>query len=839
MDLLSNLPSIYKTIFDIGLKYAMMSEQNELNKRVIIQTAVTWLMIFTCVFAAFSLHTVYINSTSPEFSSDLENFQSDFPALKDKALSRRLINKKNKFAAYGTYLHVPKGVYQAVFYFQGDAAQSSELALQIAADKGKSILASISVGLDTFPRSKKIQFEVEEEKEIEPRVLYRSGSRDVQVTQIMVEKTGNIFPWIKILYQAAVLSILLALVFLSVLYASRGNRRWTVFLAAVFFILGCFMILRKAWVSEDAFITLRYVENFLDGLGPVFNAGERVEGYTHPLWFAVVSFFRWLGLSAKGSVILPGLAASFSALYILFFRIRFAGEPDSGTQLNLGAVVLVGTSSFIDFGTSGLETPLSYLLLVIYATFIAENRWKTQPAAMGLLLALLVLTRPDFGLFLILIVCLYLYGLIRRRIALKKVFALAAFPLFLLGGWQIFRMGYYAALFPNPVYAKTGAGTYFSQGIKYILDLFQGSLLWIVLILSIAALLTQIRNPGFKSRALILFSGLLHGFFVIRGGGDFMHGRYLLPAFILLAASMAGAFDRFIRMKAVHKYAYIALTLLLFYFSYQTKPVQYKDRFYNDGISNERLAYYQQDIVPLKHLFTDTVIFMWKTIGRNYRSLAHSAETDIRIAYKNVGYIGYYAGKRVSVMDKLGLTDPVTARVELLRRERPGHEKRAPFAYLMLRGITFADTPFEVWNDAASTRYGILWDLRPDRLQQFDFMLPDDFKNRIDSRIREYLNAVEKKPDSSRADFLFFLKHIWLPHASAQDRDLFIRVYPEDGIAASSSSYQWIQKNRTKMDILLSHIRGPLTARQFAGNVIFALSRSLHIRFDDQRGITP
>lgn len=813
----------------------MMSD----HKRVVIQTAVTWLIIFSGVFAAFSLHTVYRNSTSPEFSAVLEDFQSDFQALEGKALSRRLINKKNKFAAFGDYLNVPKGVYQAVFHFKGDADQSSKLTLQIAADKGKSILASKSLVLDAFPQSQKIQFEVEEEKEIEPRILYRSGGWDFQVTQIKVEKTGNNFPWMKTLYGSAVLSILLALVVLSILYASRGDCRWTAFLAAVFFILGCLLILRKAWVSEDAFITLRYVENFLDGLGPVFNAGERVEGYTHPLWFAIVSFFRWLGLSAKGSVVLPGLAASFSALYILFFRIRFAGEPDSGTQLNLGAVILVGTSSFIDFGTSGLETPLSYLLLIIYAKFIAENRWKTQPAAMGLLLALLVLTRPDFGLFLILIFCMYLYGFFRRRIALKKVFALAAFPLLFLGGWQIFRMGYYAALFPNPVYAKTGAGTYFSQGIKYILDLFQGSLLWIVLILSIAALLTQIRTPGFKSRALILFSGLLHGFFVIRGGGDFMHGRYLLPAFILLTASMGGAFDRFVRMKAVYKYVAIALTVLLFYFSYHTKPVQYKDRFYNFGISNERLAYYQQDIVPLKHLFTDTVIFMWKTIGRNYRSLAHSAETDIRIAYKNVGYIGYYAGKRVFVIDKLGLTDPVVSRVKLLRRQRPGHEKRAPFAYLMLRGITFADTPFDVWNDAAATKYGILWDLRPERLQQLDFMLPDDLKNRIDCRIRDYLNSVQKGPGPTQPDFLFFLKQIWYPYASGQDKELFVRAYPEARIAESSSSYQWIHKNRTKMDTLLSHIRRPLTARQFADNIIFALTRGRHIRFDDQRGLIP
>src|SRR2546426_1824807 len=35
---------------------------------------------------------------------------------------------------------------------------------------------------------------------------------------------------------------------------------------------------------DDAFINLRFAENLAAGLGPVFNAGERVEGYTTPAW---------------------------------------------------------------------------------------------------------------------------------------------------------------------------------------------------------------------------------------------------------------------------------------------------------------------------------------------------------------------------------------------------------------------------------------------------------------------------------------------------------------------------------------------------------------------------
>ena len=42
--------------------------------------------------------------------------------------------------------------------------------------------------------------------------------------------------------------------------------------------------LRDAWTCDDAYIVFRYAKNLVDGLGLVFNAGERVEGFTNFLW---------------------------------------------------------------------------------------------------------------------------------------------------------------------------------------------------------------------------------------------------------------------------------------------------------------------------------------------------------------------------------------------------------------------------------------------------------------------------------------------------------------------------------------------------------------------------
>ncbi|MBN97985.1 MAG: hypothetical protein CME16_01875, partial [Gemmatimonadetes bacterium] len=43
-------------------------------------------------------------------------------------------------------------------------------------------------------------------------------------------------------------------------------------------------VLHYNFIADDAFITLRYAQNLASGDGLVFNLGERVEGFTSPLW---------------------------------------------------------------------------------------------------------------------------------------------------------------------------------------------------------------------------------------------------------------------------------------------------------------------------------------------------------------------------------------------------------------------------------------------------------------------------------------------------------------------------------------------------------------------------
>src|SRR5258706_11724750 len=65
------------------------------------------------------------------------------------------------------------------------------------------------------------------------------------------------------------------------------------------------IILRNAWVSEDAYITFRVIDNFFHGYGLRWNVHERVQAYTHPLWLLLhIPFYAlWRNLFQVNAVL--------------------------------------------------------------------------------------------------------------------------------------------------------------------------------------------------------------------------------------------------------------------------------------------------------------------------------------------------------------------------------------------------------------------------------------------------------------------------------------------------------------------------------------------------------
>jgi hypothetical protein len=121
-------------------------------------------------------------------------------------------------------------------------------------------------------------------------------------------------------------------------------------------------VLWRAWVCDDAFITFRHVANCLAGYGPVFNPGERVQGFTHPLWFLVLLAGSTLVEPHPLAMIL-GLVSTVVVILLLawFFRSR----RHRGLCLLAAVAMLLSSPTFIEYQTSGLETCLTHLLTVL------------------------------------------------------------------------------------------------------------------------------------------------------------------------------------------------------------------------------------------------------------------------------------------------------------------------------------------------------------------------------------------------------------------------------------------------------------------------------------------
>ena len=111
-----------------------------------------------------------------------------------------------------------------------------------------------------------------------------------------------------------------------------------------------------------------------------------------------------------------------------------------------------------------------------------------------------------------------------------------------------------------------------------------------------------------------------------------MHGRFLLPAFLLVSVSVAGAFDRYGMKKPILKNVMILASLVLFFLALSVRPIQKRGIEISHGITDERDFYYNSKIVPLKYLSQDTMILIWKTLGQNYRWLSEEAKLNVRLA---------------------------------------------------------------------------------------------------------------------------------------------------------------------------------------------------------------
>ena len=126
-------------------------------------------------------------------------------------------------------------------------------------------------------------------------------------------------------------------------------------------------------VNDDAFITFRYSRFLASGLGPYFNVGEHVEGYTNFLQMLLMALVFALGGEAAvpQAARLLGIACGAGALVLAWWITRELGRDAAGPASQpgaaaVGAVALVAVfPGYALNSTSGLETTLLGLLVTL------------------------------------------------------------------------------------------------------------------------------------------------------------------------------------------------------------------------------------------------------------------------------------------------------------------------------------------------------------------------------------------------------------------------------------------------------------------------------------------
>jgi arabinofuranosyltransferase len=382
------------------------------------------------------------------------------------------------------------------------------------------------------------------------------------------------------------------------------------------------------FVQDDAYITFRYVANYLNGDGLVYNIGERVEGYTNFAWLLLVLLAAQAGLDYVQFSQLAGLVLGSAAVLVTFLIARRCLNRAGSAWSFLPPFLLATCPPFAYWSQSGLETAG-----FVFVTALAVYLYLVRSWLLAAALVFAVLIRPEGALLAILLIVVELLTC-RRRPWFSFTSAAVAFVFSL--PFVGFKLLYYGSFLPNPFYAKTELGTeQLHSGLAYGVTFFEH---YPILVIGFLVALGFWRKLDTSVRALCLFTVGFAIYVIVIGGDVLKVDRFFLPVIGLMAVALA-AWLSFLtaRLRALLRQAVaVACTLAAVVAGYYL-PQEYVARSANLEIG-----------------LTDKMAFL-------AARLKETDQSDFSVAVGTIGRLGYdLIGHRV--VDLLGLTDSTVAR---------------------------------------------------------------------------------------------------------------------------------------------------------------------------------
>ena len=457
----------------------------------------------------------------------------------------------------------------------------------------------------------------------------------------------------------------------------------TILLAGAYIVWGALFIFRSSYIAidgrryfglfDDSMISMRYAWNFAHGLGLVWNAGQRVEGYSNLLMTLVMSLAS-VFLEKKFAVLAVQIFGLFTVLITAYITKKVADEINEGKPHRELIGFLAATCVLLYYPLSywtlmGMETGLLTLLLMACTLFAI--RWLKTNKTSNLVLAAIMsglafLTRND-SILLSALVFAYI-GLEahineRDKQTFQKIFYAACLVAIFVIAQTVFRYLYYGELLPNTYVLKLSGiplSIRLVGGYQFLQPFFQQSAL--LLVFALVGLLLDMRRVN----ALLLSFIVVAVFYQIYVGGDpWQLWRMLVPAmpalFILVIMAGYGMFLRSPRL-ASHQYIITTLVLLFTLVPLALTDVPFLSDMSVRGPTSAAIA---------NHINTNTALVI---------NTLTSPEASIGVIW--AGTLPYYTDR--AGVDFLGKSDPFIARLKpdlsgavswAGERSVPGHNK--------------------------------------------------------------------------------------------------------------------------------------------------------------------
>jgi len=289
---------------------------------------------------------------------------------------------------------------------------------------------------------------------------------------------------------------------------------------------------RYFWLDDDQMVAMRYARNLAHGFGPVWNVGERVEGYTSTGWMLVMAAVHLLPLSdATTSLVVKFVNWVLACwLVVLSDRLLRSAVPRPGLARPAVLVALVLSFDLLFWSVNGFETTLLTVLFVWSLWRVFQD--ETPRPLTTLLMGCLPVARSDAYHLLAVVILVAAVRWHRVPGAWSRLALAGVLPVAHLA----FRVLYYGDWLPNTYYLKVdGVAGLAASGLR---ELSAFASTYVVALVMAAAGAWWAGDR--RRQALAIATGVTAIHMVSVGADVFDYFRFLAP-WVPVVLVMAGA----------------------------------------------------------------------------------------------------------------------------------------------------------------------------------------------------------------------------------------------------------------------------------------------------------